>query len=342
VCDASKGIRAAIRDVLPDVPLVSCHYHFLRDVGTDLLQESHNRLTDLLNGDHAKARIRKFTKPTGDDWAKRVAHVATLTLKNPAGAAFPFRVPSLLLYDRIQEAHAWTLRMLAWGAAHNTRLPAVCEFHETLERYVHDPDEPTDPARELRQTASPLRPRAGVFHQLRQALRLDADAQGPETLTRTAFDRALSSIQDEAKGLSGAPGTRGTRLVHDAKRHAPDLFAPVLHDGEPLPFRRTIVQVEQAHRAWKRGVRRRTGRSSVRKELLYNGVGLALVENWRRPAFRSQVGGLPGLVRVFRTQDAGALEHASTGLGKLRAPCLRSLPDAFPLPPASPRQDAVA
>jgi hypothetical protein len=49
VSDMGKGLIGAIEEVFPGIPFLICHFHFLRDIGKDLLDDSYrdlrNRLT---------------------------------------------------------------------------------------------------------------------------------------------------------------------------------------------------------------------------------------------------------------------------------------------------------
>ena len=49
VCDLSKNIRDAVESVLPDVPLLICHFHFLENVGKQLLGNYRKELVKVIN-----------------------------------------------------------------------------------------------------------------------------------------------------------------------------------------------------------------------------------------------------------------------------------------------------
>ena len=48
VCDMSKAIISAVETVFPGIQIFLCHFHFLRDLGKDLLKNDHDPLVTLL------------------------------------------------------------------------------------------------------------------------------------------------------------------------------------------------------------------------------------------------------------------------------------------------------
>ena len=42
--DMGKGLLTAIEDIFPGVPSLICHFHFLRDLGKDLLESDYRTL----------------------------------------------------------------------------------------------------------------------------------------------------------------------------------------------------------------------------------------------------------------------------------------------------------
>ncbi|MDC0935080.1 hypothetical protein OAS39_02255 [Pirellulales bacterium] len=68
--DLSKNIANAKQEVLPDVPDLICHYHFLENVGTKLCQKPHGHLTSALR----RLKVRPALKSLRNDlvrWNKK-------------------------------------------------------------------------------------------------------------------------------------------------------------------------------------------------------------------------------------------------------------------------------
>ena len=66
VHDMSKGIRRAIEEVFPGIPDYICHFHFLRDLGKDLLGGDYDRLRQRLQTHGTvgalRARLRNWQR----------------------------------------------------------------------------------------------------------------------------------------------------------------------------------------------------------------------------------------------------------------------------------------
>jgi len=62
ICDMSKGILAAIQKIFPKVRVFICHFHWLRDIGKDLLKEDDSFLGSVLRDFEVKKTLSKFSR----------------------------------------------------------------------------------------------------------------------------------------------------------------------------------------------------------------------------------------------------------------------------------------
>ncbi|MEW6747622.1 MAG: hypothetical protein AB1486_33240 [Planctomycetota bacterium] len=136
VQDLSAPIRNALLEEWPGLPIFYCHWHFLADVGKDLLGEHYQRLRTRLRESKARPKLRQFLKrihkKLGDQRAsarwicerledpdllkhtarslKAAAIAGGMTewiLAAPAaatGQGFPFDLPHLTFYGRARHA----------------------------------------------------------------------------------------------------------------------------------------------------------------------------------------------------------------------------------------------
>ena len=65
-CDMSAGILAAAAEVLPHTPVFICHFHFLRDLGKDLMAEDYAVIRDRLRHHGVKAELRRMQRELRD------------------------------------------------------------------------------------------------------------------------------------------------------------------------------------------------------------------------------------------------------------------------------------
>jgi len=62
VCDMSKAIAKAIKEVFPGVPVHICHFHYLRDCGKDLFKDDHDLLMSLMRDFSVKTTLSKLAR----------------------------------------------------------------------------------------------------------------------------------------------------------------------------------------------------------------------------------------------------------------------------------------
>lgn len=74
VHDMGKGILQAVHEVFPDVTDLICHFHFLRDIGNDLLKEDYSALRNYLK----KARVRTSLRQKARHLEKTIATTPTV------------------------------------------------------------------------------------------------------------------------------------------------------------------------------------------------------------------------------------------------------------------------
>ena len=136
VHDMGKGIMEAVAEVFPGRPDYICHFHFLRDVGKDLLSQNHRIISQRLRKLNVRAKLRQKIKyleqkigshsPAITDLRESIENsklettnlecipdVVTYSLiywafeslRNSGGYGFPFDRPHLDFYLRLKEIH---------------------------------------------------------------------------------------------------------------------------------------------------------------------------------------------------------------------------------------------
>jgi len=121
VSDMGKGLIGAVEEVFPGVLFLICHFHFLRDLGKDLLNDKYRDLRNRLT----KSKIRVALKSKAKDFEKKLgkeiknlskidanpdlASIKTALLlihcmfdtSSLSGYGFPFDMKHLLFYHRL-------------------------------------------------------------------------------------------------------------------------------------------------------------------------------------------------------------------------------------------------
>jgi hypothetical protein len=207
--DLGKGMILAVADFVAarglSIPVLSCHFHFLQDVGKDLLGAAYGRLRDRLRQarikPHLRALARDLGRTLGTDIAPAraaLAHWKTRPADDPrlpdgplAGLAvvrglaqwvldfpadstdrrFPFDRPLLDLYDRSREVG----RAVAAFLRHPPKDGRVRRALGRLAGILKELAANSDMLRQVRA----LRQRVALFEELRGILRLRAPATAP-------------------------------------------------------------------------------------------------------------------------------------------------------------------
>ena len=202
--DLSPAIRNAIREQWPGLPIFYCHWHFLADVGRDLLTSHYKRLKALLKSSKIRLRLRQLlgavNKELGEKrqearWifqhledpklfegqdrslqATAVAGaIAEWILSAPAegrGRGFPFDLQHLSFYQRSSQA----LDILDKGVLHKLtgHLPRGERLLFRLRGILHTLLTSTDLSEVARETEEAN----ALFQRLRGTLRLAAKDSG--------------------------------------------------------------------------------------------------------------------------------------------------------------------
>lgn len=205
--DLSKNIRAAKEAVIPDVPDLVCHYHFLENVGKKLCEKPHGNLTKQLRRLKTRAALAMLRRDMVR-WSRRgdsslslqqikellsspeqatdmdlvtlrrlVAYVLLRWLDDFGsdlhGEYFPFDLPSLAFYRRGCQLNQWLKALLAVKNFPHRDFSTLV----TMSRHLSELEE--DAA--VVPAAKRLEAAAGLFDELRDVLRLSSS---PEHLLR--------------------------------------------------------------------------------------------------------------------------------------------------------------
>ena len=201
--DLGRAVIHAAEDFVAarelDGPVLGCHLHFLRDIGCDLMRDTHDQLERCLRNGHVRPKLRALARDLGRqlgtrlprtteeflDWQKQVqpsnhslpeGDVGLVAVRAQTqyvldyvsagfNVGFPFDVPMLDLFDRARDASRAV-------DAHLRTPPADATVRRALQR-LRNALRPVDVQVPVEQIARRLRMRRDLFQQLRQALRLD-------------------------------------------------------------------------------------------------------------------------------------------------------------------------
>jgi len=316
------GILSAVTTVFPAIPDFICHFHFLRDLGKDLLEKDYDGIRKLLRK-HAITqkllyrarcfrsaileqpdRIEGFWRCLNTDSLVAEKHLERFPLlcaysllqwalegkTQGEGYGFPFDRPQVqfarrlrLVYERLEQIKEMHLRG-PWQD-NIPLLKLACELEKVC----------TDKAlvKWLRQ----IEPKIEVFDQLRQAMRI-AEAggsrglnSGSEPVPLGPIQKALGRFRRRILARSDYPDNPSWKtLIAQIDKYWDKLFADPItvktpHGPVSVQPQRTNNIMERFFRDLRRGARRRTGQNSISKFLQSMIADTPLVRNLDHPHY---------------------------------------------------------
>jgi hypothetical protein len=297
VHDMGRGILTAVAAVFPGVADYICHFHFLRDIGKDLLEEEYNDLRNRLKKHRVRALLRQRLKVIGQKSEEDTVKLGSLLdesgLRAPlaewvplqlcrtlihwildypsqlAGYGFPFDRPHYVLYQRL-EAACLLLRGMAKPIQGRAGRP-LRNLLRLLETVTSDG--------RLKRSARELARKAVVFDALRQALSI-AQPESGHGLNDDGDEPDIKTIEEKVKAFRkwGVEENQFTedrayiKMLAQIDKYWTKLFADLLivqtPDGQiRIQPQRTNNIMERFFRDLKRGNRQREGTVSLSKIL---------------------------------------------------------------------------
>jgi hypothetical protein len=321
VHDMGAGILKAVEDVFPKVPDFVCHFHFLRDIGKDLLLSEYDTIRNRLRTHgitaklHYRAKRLKQSIDENPDMVDVFHHsfqegglpessleliptVNTYSLilwaldgKNQGhGYGFPFDRPHLSFVKRLQELYLHIDRFKDIELRRNWRdnKPYYKILHD-LKKVMKD----TILWNAVEKTKSKIE----IFDKLRDAMRI-APVTGRKGLNHDGMDTNIKTVEKNitkfrdwiALKNKNSPCQDYKKMIEQIDKYWDKLFAdPIVVDTPSgkvqVQPQRTNNILEQFFRDFKRGCRRRTGSTSLGQVLRTMLAETPLVKNLENPQY---------------------------------------------------------
>lgn len=321
VHDMGHGIVAAVQVVFPGVPDFVCHFHFLRDIGQDLLAADYDAIRQRLRKHGLTERLRYYARQfkadldAQGDWVEiSCQNIRDHCLPSERLEAFP----RLCAYALIQ----WTLEGKTDGEGYGfpfdrphvqfaKRLQALGQLLEQI-KDVHLRGQWADnkPLFKLSCELKGLCADAGlqrlltaidlkieVFDQLRSAMRIAEVGgtaglnAGSRPLAMGPIEKAVEHFRRQITSRSDYASTPHWRaLVGQIDKYKGKLFADPITVSTPSGRRRIQPQrtnnvMERFFRDFRRSARHRSGQNSISRLLQSMIADTPLVRNLENPRY---------------------------------------------------------
>jgi len=363
VHDMGRGIITAVAEVFPGVADFICHFHFLRDLGKDLLLDEYTALQQRLRKLDVRSLLRQRAKyleqkinpasheldeimaslESGTWQATSLEHIPLITTyalihwvfeypRQSNGYGFPFDRPHLDFYRRLQKVHRLLEEIMdvhLRGITNDNK--PFFQVYRTFKKAVED--------NRLNDLAASLERKAKVFDTLRTAMRI-ALPESKNGINDDGDDADMKSIEEKVTAFR-------RWLVSDVRRKS--MYAKMLEQldkywvklfADPLPVitpegvlyiqpQRTNNILERFFRGEKRRGRKKSGTASLTKVLKAALADTPLVQNLKNCAYMDAIlNGCSSLAGRFSQIDANLvrkeMENAKSNSERI-LPAIRKL-----------------
>jgi hypothetical protein len=351
VHDMSKGIIKAVNQVFPNSLDLICHFHFLRDIGKDLLEDEYDNIRKRLtvHGITGKLnyRLRAFRQVVDDntemiDMLKDqnvsdgnafftcmpviAAYSMIVWIQNGKkqgnGYGFPFDRPHLEFAKRLKEAHTVLeqLRKIRLRRSYKDNKPLHKLFFD-LSDVMKD--------KSLWKSVSLIESEIVIFEKIREAMRM-ASRTSKKGLNNGDGIVRMSKIENEVKKFRKEvvnakeykTNERHHKMILQIDQYWEKLFADPIEvetcDGKKyIQPQRTNNFAERSFRDLKRGYRKKTGNGSLGKTLRTMLANTPLVKNLQNDEYmKILLSGKSGLEELFAEIDVTEIRNELKASGE--------------------------
>jgi hypothetical protein len=339
VHDMGKGICSAVKEVFPGSPDFICHFHFLRDVGKDLLLEDYTAFQKRLRrlnvrpqlrqrAKHLEQKINPATQPIDEitasigagEWQTAsyeqgsliAAYVLILWIfeypRQSNGYGFPFDRPHLDFFRRLQKAYRLLEEIIV------VRRSSFVKDHKPFFQVCRALKKAVEDVR-LNELAASMERKSEVFDKLRIAMRI-AIPEGKDGINDNGDDAEMKSIEENVsefkKWLVKDERRRTTyaKMIAQLDKYWVKLFADPLPIETPdgvqyIQPQRTNNILERFFRGEKRRGRKKSGMASLSKLLKTALADTPLVRNLKNSDYMEIIlNGCSSLPERFSQIDA--------------------------------------
>jgi|SaaInl8_200m_RNA_FD_contig_91_103876_length_2351_multi_3_in_0_out_0_2 hypothetical protein len=352
VHDMAKAIVNAVEEVFPGIADFICHFHFLRDIGKDLLLDDYAAFQKRLRRLNVRAALRRLAKyleqkinpddhdingiieslQTGSWQAQsRLEHIPGIITyalvhwifeypSQSSGYGFPFDRPHLDFYRRLQKACQLLEQIMDIDLSDSVNASKpFSQLYKALTTVAED--------KRLNNLAKKLEAKSKVFDKLRSAMRI-ALPEGKNGINDNGDFKDMKDIEEKMttfrKWLISDKKRKKTYadMVSQIDKYWKKLFADPISVATPegilkIQPQRTNNILERFFRDEKRQCRKKTGTASLSKVLKSILADTPLVQNLKNDEYMKIIlTGCSNLAEKFSQIDAHLVQQEMANTAK--------------------------
>lgn len=346
VHDMGSGILNAVAEVFPDTADYICHFHFLRDIGKDLLGKPYDKIRGRLRKHGIQGILRKRARefkqiidsqpflvdvfqeslkrkklPDPDVGQMPIVTAYSLVLwalegkKQGQGYGFPFDQPHLAFYERLCIIYK-ILNQVNDAKSRNDR-----QAYKPCVKIIRDLSTTMTDAG-LAKAAAQMRKKIAVFDKLREAMRI-ALPDGHTGLNDNGEPIDTHTIETRVKKFHQWLSRKSTlcktedyqSMLNQIEKYWDKLFADAIVVDTPhgivnIQPQRTNNVLERFFRDMKRGYRRKSGTNCLTRILRAMLAETPLVKNLQNKQYlKLLLNGASSLEQRFAQIDANTVRQ---------------------------------
>jgi len=342
--DMSKGISKAVGIVFKGSLDFICHFHFLRDIGKDILEPEYDNIRKRLKKQgitrKMNYRMRQFKQVVEEnmklidllndnestcceDLLQNIPMFSAYSLmqwafegqKKGNGYGFPFDRPHFEFAKRLKEIHADIDEL------RKIRLLRDHKYNNALHKTFFDLSDVINDT-PLWKSVDRIEAEIEIFEKLRDAMRI-APKTGKEGLNSEGSSANIKTIEQGVKKFRKEIVSRKgytenkqhRKMVKQLDKYWEKLFTDPIEvqtdNGKKIiQPQRTNNYAEQSFRDFKRGFRKKTGNGSLGKKLRTMMANTPLVKNLQNPEYmKILLNGHSSLEDLFAEIDANEVRN---------------------------------
>lgn len=362
VHDMGRGIVSAVDEVFPGIPDFICHFHFLRDIGKDLLLTDYTALQKRLQKLKIRTSLRQKAKyleqkidPASQNIDEIISIMESGVWPNPApkvehfplvtayalihwifqydsqsqGYGFPFDRPHLDFYRRLQKVHLLLEEIMNVHLREKTKdNKPFLQIYKALKEVAED--------KRLNDLAASLERKAIVFDKLRKAMRI-ALPEGKKGINDNGDDADIKSIREKVTEFktwlidNERRKITYSKMIKQLDKYWMRLFADPLSVVTSKGIvtivpQRTNNILERFFRGEKRRGRKKSGTASLSKALKATLAETPLVQNLKNSEYTEIIfNGSANLAERFAKIDARMVQKKIENAKKSREKILPAI-----------------
>jgi hypothetical protein len=318
VCDMSKAILLAIENTFKGEMMVFiCHFHFLRDIGKDLLEEQYGIIRKVLKrygiSTALKAHCRRYLNQNtelaslcdkfiemqkeADELDKPQTQALCYSLiqwvldgkKQGQGYGFPFDKPHLDFYNRLSKMEDILQQWSSYSCGITTDAQKeISKILKDIKGALSD--------KKARNSSRVLKEKTIVFDELREALHITLKESkkglndGGDDVEIKLIRQKIHDFKNQIQQKYKSENKDYNKMIKQIDKYEDKLFADPIKVKTPegeieIQPQRTNNSAEQNFRGIRRSERRRTGNKSMKKRLQTMIAETPLVKNLENPEY---------------------------------------------------------